>query len=122
MTAETLEPTSTSMVEETFSVDSEQLVKRLRRRHVDISHVRRVNEWGDRVGIRIDRPARGPGGWLRRRRHMTPRALRVYADSLVRRAARVRKKVKTLERKLVEVKKRKLVAAKKAAAKKSRRP
>ena len=100
----------------------EQLVKRLRRRHVDISHVRRVNEWGDRVGIRIDRPARGPGGWLRRRRHMTPRALRVYADSLVRRAARVRKKVKTLERKLVEVKKRKLVAAKKAAAKKSRRP
>jgi hypothetical protein len=99
----------------------ERLVKRLRQRHVNVQHVRRVNHHG-RVGVSYDTPVRdGRRHRLRHiRRKYTVKQLRKIADRWDRRAARARKSAKTLERKLAAAKKRKALAEAKRAKKAKR--
>jgi hypothetical protein len=89
------------------------LGKRLKRRHVNVLHVRRVNHNG-RAGVSYDAPVRDRRG--RRLRHMrrrfTAAQLRKHAERYERRAKRIRKSARTLERKLA-AKKRKSAAKKK---------
>lgn len=97
------------------------LSKRLKQRHVNVLHVRRVNSSG-RVGVSYDVPVRTvPGRRLRHmRRNFTVTQLRKHAERYERRAARARKSAKKLERKLAAAKKRKVLAAAKRAKKAKR--
>jgi len=92
----------------------EQLTKNLRRRRlVDIHRVKSSGRIGVTDGHRGGRKVR-----RYRRRLLTVKALRAHAQVLDRRAARMRKKARTLQRKLTEAKKRKALRARKACRKK----
>jgi hypothetical protein len=89
----------------------EVITKQLRRSHVTLAFIRRVE--GERVGVTFELP-RAPGRYRRRERFNTPAQLRKRAEMYDSRAARYRKKARTLQRKLTE-------KARKGAKKKEKR-
>jgi|HubBroStandDraft_2_1064218.scaffolds.fasta_scaffold01263_7 hypothetical protein len=100
----------------------DRLSGQLRRRHINVLHIRRTNRDG-RVGVSYDAPVReGRRGHRLRhlRRNYTAVQLRKSADRFERRASRMRKKAKALERKLAAAKKRKALATAKRVKKTKR--
>ena len=111
----------------------ERLLKDLRKRHVDVTSIRRTKERSGQVGVTYESTCKpkfhGPrmvvtrnGRRYYRRRMLTPSQLRVHATSLEKRAVRAWKKLETIERKnkkketkkrLAETKKRLAKAKKK---------
>jgi hypothetical protein len=87
----------------------ERLLKDLRRRHVDVSDIRRIKKRSGQVGVEYASTYSGVhkdrrlimrnGRYYRRPRTLTLSALRTRAASLERRAVRMWKTVKTMERK-----------------------
>jgi hypothetical protein len=99
----------------------EKLVKELKRRHIRLDEIRRVNEADGRIGVVYERGHGVYGRRFRRGRfrrfRKSPNKMREHAAVLVRRAARLRKSAARLERKLKEAaeKKAKREAAREAA-------
>jgi hypothetical protein len=94
----------------------ERVAKELRRRRIDTDAIHRVKE-GGRIGIEWEPPTeRGQKRHYRRhRRPSTVKAMRKRAAAFDRAAKTMRKRARTLQRKLTEKKRKKRAAAKRAA-------
>ena len=83
----------------------ERLVKDLRRRHVVIDNIRRVDQRDGRVGVTYRSPRDGSalvgrGRYRRRRKRETVSALQAHLRGLDARAKRTRKRLKLLQQKM----------------------